>query len=125
MVDSEDGIRRLRMCTECHYNAPNALIVVASKNEAWKRSYDGKSSADIDCSIITTQMMLTAEALGVGTTWVMYFIPEAVVTEFNIPNDFEPVAILVMGYPAPDAAPAIGHYKKKQKSDIVMYNNFK
>ena len=36
----------------------------------WKREYDGKTSGDIDASIVTTHMMLAAAALGIGTTWV-------------------------------------------------------
>jgi nitroreductase len=79
--------------------------VTVSHRECWKRSYDGKSSGDIDVSIVATHMMLVASSLGVGTTWIMHFIPEAVRCEFSIPDDIEPVALLIMGYPSPDAKP--------------------
>ena len=78
VITSPEGLEKLRRCTECHFNAPAALLVCHDKEECWKRSYDGASSGDIDAAIVTTHMMLAAWALGVGTTWVMHFIPEAV-----------------------------------------------
>jgi len=48
--------------------------------------------------------MLEAASIGVGTTWVMHFDPAAMREAFAIPEDLEPVALLVMGYPAEDAA---------------------
>lgn len=69
-------------------------------------------------------MMLEAAALGVGTTWVMYFILEAVREEFGIPERIEPVALLVMGYPAKDAAPSPSHSDKKPEQELIFYQLF-
>lgn len=85
---------KLRKCTECHFGAPAAILICYDKNECWQRKYDGKISGDIDASIVTTHMMLEATVLGVGTTWVMNFIPEAVREEFAIPTNIELVALL-------------------------------
>lgn len=120
-VRSAEGLEKLRKCTECHYNAPLALIVGYDRNECWKRSTDGHSSGDIDASIVTTHLMLAAVSLGVGSTWVMWFIPEAVKTEFGTPESFEPTAILVMGYPAEDSAPAKMHTDKKGPGETVTF----
>jgi len=111
----------VRKCTPCHFKAPAALIVCSDKKRCWKRSYDGKTSGDIDAAIVTTHMMMEAADIGVGTTWVMYFNPEAVRAEFNLPDDLEPVAILVMGYPADDAKPAPEHTAFRPLEDIVSY----
>lgn len=124
VVDSAEGLSKFRKCTMCHFDAPNALIILANKEETYKRDYDGKPSGDIDCSIVTTHLMLEAYELGVGSTWVMHFIPEAVVTEFNVPETYEPVAILTLGYPAEDAKPAMNHTKSKSLDDILLYNDF-
>ena len=94
------------------------------KNECWKRGYDGKPSGDIDASIVATHMMLAAFALGVGTTWVMHFIPAAVREEFDMPESLEPVALPVMGYPASDAKPYPGHGEKRPVEEIVSYHHF-
>lgn len=124
VIQSEAGISRLRKCTVCHFNAPAALLVCFDKNECWKRSYDGKSSGDIDASIVAAHMMLEAWALGIGTTWVMHFDPEAVRDEFSVPDNLEPTALLVMGYPAPDAEPAPGHAEFRPLEELVSYDTF-
>ena len=42
-------------------------------------------------------MMMEATELGIGTTWIMYFVPEAIKIEFDLSDNIEPVAILIMG----------------------------
>ena len=115
---------RCKSCANvlCHFGAPAALLICYDKRLSWKREFDGKDSGDIDASIVTTHMMLEAAALGVGTTWVMYFIPEAVRAEFELPDSLEPTALLMMGYPAPDAKPAPGHAEYRPLSEIVTYD---
>ncbi len=124
VINSEEGVSKLRKCTSNHFNAPAAMLVCYDKNKCWKRNFDGKSSGDIDAGIVTTHMMMAAHSLGVGTTWVMYFIPEAVIEEFAVPDNLEPVALLVMGYPAEDAQPSPNHLKFKPMEDIVSYNEW-
>ena len=124
VINSTEGISKLRKCTVCHFNAPMAMLICYDINECWRREYDGKSSGDIDASIVTTHMMLEASALGVGSTWVMHFIPEAVREEFALPDNIEPVALLMMGYPSEDAKPFPGHTKFKPLEDMVAYNEF-
>lgn len=125
VIKGEDGIRRLKMCTECHFNAPAAMLVCYNKNECWTRNYDGKASGEIDASIVAAHMMLEAEELGIGTTWVMHFIPEAVRCEFEIPEDIEPVALLVMGYPAEDSQPSPLHKKSRSLTELAVYDKFR
>lgn len=54
------------------------MLICSDRDACWIRKYDQKKSYDIDAAIVTTHMMLEAENIGVGTTWVMHFIPEAV-----------------------------------------------
>lgn len=120
-VSSPEGMALLRKCTECHFNAPAALIVCYDKTACWKRPFDGHNSGDIDASIVTTHMMLEAADLGIGTTWVMYFIPEAVKTEFDLPDSWEPTAILVMGHPSEKCAPSGMHFSRKELRETVQF----
>jgi len=124
VINSEDAIAKLKTCTKCHFNAPTALLVCYNKEVSWKRRYDGADSGAIDASIVTTHMMLEAASVGVGSTWVMVFDPEAMREKFAIPEELEPVALLVMGYPAEDAAPIAMHFESKELSDMVSYNEF-
>ena len=120
-VTSAAGIEKFRRCTECHFNAPLAFIISCDRSMDWKRSYDGKKSGDVDASIVTTHMMLEAASLGIGSTWVMYFIPEAVKEEFSLGDDIEPIALLPMGYPAENAAPSPLHSKFRPLADMVSF----
>lgn len=124
VINSPEGLSRLRSCTECHFDAPAALLVCCDTQECWTRRYDGKRSGDIDASIVATHMMLEAAQLGIGTTWVMYFDPEAMRREFKLPPSVEPVALLVMGYPAADAQPSPMHAQTRALDDLVTYNGF-
>ena len=65
-------------------------------------------------------MMLSAHDIGIGSTWIMHFIPEAVRSEFNIPENEEIISILVMGYPASDSKPSTQHYDKKPLYETVV-----
>ena len=121
VIESGEALAKLRKCTRAHFNAPLAMLVCFDKNECWKREYDGKSSGDIDASIVCTHMMLEAADLGVGSTWVMHYIPEAVKEEFELPDDLESTALLVMGYPKEGITPNPLHFKTKSIEDTVKF----
>lgn len=122
VVETKDGLERLKRCTECHFNAPLAFIVCYDKEKCWTRPYDGKSSGEIDAGIVGTHMMLEAADIGIGSTWVMYYIPEAVRIEFELPDHIESAAILVMGYPSENCSPAKLHNTKKDMEELVSFS---
>lgn len=124
VINSDDSIEKLRKCTKCHFGAKTALLVCYNKNECWTRKYDGKNCGVADACIVTTHMMLAAHDIGLGSTWVMHFDPFAMRSEFNIPENIEPVALLVMGYPAPDAEPMAFHSQFRPMDEVVVYDNF-
>lgn len=49
----------------------------------------------------------------------MDFIPEAVQAAFQLPENWEPVSLLLMGYPAEDAAPSPMHMERKPLEETV------
>ena len=121
VLESDEALAKFRRCTRSHFNAPLAMLVCFDRDECWKRDYDGKSSGDIDASIVCTHMMLEAANQGVGSTWVMHYIPEAVRTEFALPENLESVALLVMGYPKEGAVPSPMHFKRKGGEETVEF----
>lgn len=125
VIQSEDALAGFRQCTSSHFNAPLAILTCYDKNLCWHRQYDGKSSGQIDAAIVTTHMMLEAANLGIGSTWVMHFDPEAVREKFKLPANYEPVSVLVMGYPSANAKPYPRHSSSKQLGDTVSYNDFR
>ena len=123
-LNSDEAVNKLKNCTRCHFDAPTALVVCYHKAEQWTRKYDGHQSGEVDASIVTTHMMLAAADLGGGSTWVMHFDPAALRETFRIPADVEPVAILTLGYPAPDAAPLALHSTCRPEEELVSYDSF-
>lgn len=124
VLNTDEAMSKLHKCTKCHFNAPTAMIVCYNQDESWKRPYDGAMSAPIDAAIVATHMMLAAHEAGVGCCWVMHFDPLAVKEAFNIPENIKPVAILVMGYPSPDAKPLDMHSKVRPIDEVVFYDTF-
>ena len=124
VLESDEAIEKLKKCTKCHFNAPNAMLICYNKDECWTRKYDGKNCGVSDACIVTTHMMLVAFETGVGSCWVMHFDPNAMKEEFNIPENIEPVALLVMGYPHEEAKPMDLHYQYRDIDEVVRYNSF-
>lgn len=124
VLESEDALGKLRDCTPYHFSAPLALLVCYDNTVSWKRSYDGKDMGEVDASIVATQMMLEATALGLGTTWVGHFDPQKVRSAFALPENVIPVAILPMGYPHGTSAPSRLHGERLPLEKTTHYNTF-
>ena len=124
IINNEQTLEKLRRCTRCHFDAPCAMLICYNKDECWTRPYDGNQSGIVDASIVATHMMLQAWELGVGSTWVMHFNPFKMCEEFSIPENIEPVALLVMGYPSSDAVPNERHNVYRPTEETVFYNEF-
>ena len=124
VINTPEGMQKLSQCTRYTYGAPAALIVCYDANEVWVRNYDGKDSGDVDASIVTTQMMLQAAELNIGTCWIGYFDPWKIKELFNIPENIVPVAILDMGYPDEKGQPHPVHWKRKRLNETVIYESY-
>lgn len=121
VINSSDALNKLKTCTRCHFDAPCAMLICYDTSACWTRKYDGKQSGIIDASIVTTHMMLGAYEEGIGSCWVMHFDPFKMREAFSIPENIEPVALLVMGKPADDALPLDMHEKCKPINETVEY----
>lgn len=124
VINTPEAIEKLQGCTRAHFGANTAMLVCYNKDECWTRKYDNEVSGMVDASIVATHMMLAAENEGVGSTWVMHFNPFAMREAFNIPENIIPVALLVLGYPAPDAEPHPYHSQFRPQEETVRYNSF-
>lgn len=124
VLTDKEKLEKLSGCTQYGWGAPLVLIICYDKNESWKRSCDGADGGIIDMSIITTHMMLEVTDLGLGATWVGAFDPIKAKEIYNIPENYEVVAILPIGYPAEDAHPSRLHLDRKPIEEIAFYNKF-
>lgn len=124
VINTDSSIEKLKDCTRCHFDAPTAFLVCYDKEQSWQRKYDGALSAPVDASIVATHMMLAAHDIGIGCTWVMHFNPAKMREAFNIPESYEPAALLVMGIPHPENQPNKLHFEYKDISENVFYETF-
>ncbi|MBP3592456.1 MAG: nitroreductase family protein [Clostridia bacterium] len=124
VLNTDASMELLRGCTRSHFDAPCAMLICHNRNESWKRPYDGALSSPVDAAIVTTHMMLAAHNIGVGSCWVMHFNPTAMRETFAIPEGIEPVALLLLGYPAEDASPKHYHNEFRPIDEVVFYESF-
>ena len=114
-VQSGDGLAKIGKAADI-YGAPLAIIVCADRNKAWVRPFDQKQTGDIDASVLTDHMMLQATELGLGSVWVCYFKPDVIRKEFDLPENLEPVNILVIGYADTSSEPVLSADRHKETS---------
>lgn len=121
VLQSPEAIEKIRGLTRCAFNAPVVLLVAGAPGEGWVNPFNDRPSTEMDCSIVTTHMMLAARELGLGSTWVCWFDTEGAKKLFGLPQDQEVYALLPLGYPAEDAHPSSMHGSRKPLEETVKY----
>ncbi len=88
-----------------YYGAPVVMMVCYDKEACWTHPESGKSSGQTDAAIVATHMMMEATSLGLGTAWISYFDEDKARELLKIPENWQPVSMLYVGYPADDFMP--------------------
>jgi len=125
VIESKEGLEKLTKACNPH-GAPLAFIICADKETAWTRSkFDNFKSCEIDASIATDHMMLQAQVLGLSSCWIIHFNPDALVEEYNIPDNLVAVNVLVVGYAEGEVkSPERHEADRKPLSEIVFHEMF-
>ena len=119
VIRSPEGLEKIRTCTGCHFDTRVLLLVGGKPDKAWVRRFDGRNFADVDASIVATQLMLAVQAEGLGTTWVGWFDPDRVQALFPETADYDLIALFPLGYPAEDAKPSERHFERRSREEAV------
>ena len=94
------------------YNAPTLIIVSGSKNAV---------SPKVDCSAAIQNMLIAAESLNIGSTWLglvgFFFTLEEEVKALGIPEGYEPYYGVALGYKNPEKET----HPPKRNLDVVNY----
>ena len=98
VVNTEEGIEKIKECTECDFGASTIIIISYEKDDEINESQESKEYGLIDTGIVVTHMCLEATNIGLGTTIVGLFDKEKIRKEFNIPRIYEPTLLLPIGY---------------------------
>ncbi len=124
VVESDEGFKKLSKGAAT-FGAPLAIVVLADHASAWMRDNDCKTSTDIDSSIVTDHMMMEATDLGLGSVWVCNMNVPVIKSEFKIPQRFEPVNVLYIGYAASGADKNKAVQKRRKEiSELVCFEAF-
>lgn len=78
--------------------APVMIAVCGDHARSWKRR-DGKDHSDIDVAIAIDHLTLAAADIGLGTCWICSFNSELCHSILELPDNFEVVALIPLGYP--------------------------
>ena len=123
LMDDPAVLDKVRACTPFQFNAPLTFLLCYDKDACWHND-KGEGVGCIDTSIVLTHIILQAAELGLGTCIVAYYDKDALRKALNIPANLEPVVLLPMGYPAPDAVPSPMHRQSIGPDGFVMRNHF-
>lgn len=124
VVKSAEGLQKLSKGANNH-GAPLAIIVCGDHDKVFVRPFDGKDMVAVDATIVADHIVMEAEDLGLSSCWITYFEPSIIKKEFNIPGNFEPVAILAIGYADGEKSSPNRHAKERIAIDkITFYESF-
>ena len=124
VLQSPDAVAKMTSVTPYMFHAPQALLVCYDEDICWKNrkhEEEGHSAGEMDATIVLTQMMLQAWELGIGSCWVCSFDFKATRQLFNLPPNIKPVALMPIGYAAPDGVASDRHPKRKPLEETVRY----
>ena len=125
VINSEEGLAKLKTVTPFHYNVPTMILVCYDLDVVWTQPNDrllpNYNSGDQDASIAATTMMYEAEELGVHTIWIRGFDAKSVQEVFELPDNIIPVMMLGLGYPNEKSKPNPWHFKRNDISEFVKY----
>ena len=76
--------------------------------------------AVVDVAIALQNMVIAAEALGLGTCWIGHFIEDEVKRILRIPDYMRVVAMITLGYPAERPGPR----PKKSLEELVRHDTY-
>lgn len=118
-VSCLETLETIKGVTRSNYGAPLILVVGCRPAEAWVRRYDGKNGAEVDAAIVATHLMLAAENEGLATLWVGSFDPALLRDILPGAESYDLVAMISIGYPAPESQPSAMHDVRKPMGVLV------
>jgi nitroreductase len=122
VIGSESMLEAVRACYSRPWfkDAPQLLVVVGLKDQAWVRSFDGYNSVETDIAIAFTHLMLAAENEGVATCWIEAYDPKILRKALNLTGSQVVFGITPLGYPR-EGFVKKGEKIRKSMQEIVRY----
>lgn len=110
----KDKLASLRPGAAPLARAPAGIVVACDKDTS-------QLSYQVDCACATMYIMLAAHALGLGTVWIQALAnTEEIQKLVGLPENYVPVAIVAIGYPAEKPQPR----PRKPLEEIAYLNRY-
>ena len=119
VLRSDAALAKVRALTASTYGAPLVLAVGYDPSKGWVRPSDGKNKGEMDSIIQATHIMLEAEDLGLGCTWIGSYEPSELYAAFPEMEGFEVQVLLAIGYRSDDCRASSRHADRKATSEIT------
>jgi F420 biosynthesis protein FbiB-like protein len=104
-------------------SAPIVIAVCLSMTDMDRYPDTRRKKAEYTMAVQSVAMavqnlLLAAHAEGLGACWMCapLFCPDAVIEALNLPGDWEPQALITLGYPASEGKPAV----RRPLYDVVV-----
>lgn len=120
VLQEDEGLKKLSEAARI-YGAPIALVIFKDQAHSWIRPLDNKEHGDVDASIIADHMMLAATEQDLQSVWICYFDAARIKENFRVPEGFEPVNILVMGYGTDEPKSEFRHDEMRRPLEESFY----
>ena len=122
IVQSEEGLQKMDFCTTCRYGAP-CVIVLAYDSTVAAQS-PAHAFGPQDTSIVATHMMLEAQELGIHSCWVGLIDSKKLHEQFNIPQEYEIISVMPMGYPSEESTPSQNHTNNEPLEHVCFFESY-
>ena len=118
---SKEALEKIDRITPCRYNAPVVLVVCYDKDGTFTYPGGRKTGGDEDATIVATHMMLAAYNEGVDSCWLNRLDPDEAKDILELPDNYEVVMLLDLGYAAEGGGPKDPHFSRKALDETVKF----
>ena len=115
ILQSKYALEKAKQCSPCTFNSPCVLIFCTDTDLCFNATDGSRTSADIDATLLGSQVMLACTEQGLGSCFVLLFDVKKTKELFDLPKNIKPIFYLPIGYPAEDA---IINYRHNQRHSI-------
>ncbi|MCL7385880.1 MAG: nitroreductase family protein [Thaumarchaeota archaeon] len=121
LVREPELIRKIKLVSPGLFGNPDALVVACVDRNRYERAGKlGYTLSLMDVSMAAQNMMLMAYSLGIGSCPIASFSKLALKEILGLPDNFEPVLMISLGYPEKWPSPP----ERRPLSEVVYVNGY-
>ena len=120
LLESEEALQKAEICSTCVYDAPAVLLFLYGDTHPDSHlEINGVDVGLTNAVIAATHAMLAATEQDIQSCWVCWFEEEKVREQFQLPDNWKPACMLVMGYD--QEGPSERHALRKPMEELVQH----